>query len=50
MIATCPWIVESFAGPPRGADGISGFFGGKLDLAAQRFVDARMAFRDCSSC
>ena len=24
--------------------GISGFFGGKLDLAAQRFVDAWMAF------
>ena len=24
--------------------GISGFFGGKLDLAVQRFVDAWMAF------
>ena len=30
--------------------GISGFLGGKLDLAVQRFVDAWMAFRDCCCC
>ena len=29
---------------------ISGFFGGKLDLAVQRFVDAWINFRVCCSC
>ena len=30
--------------------GTSGFLGGKLDLAVQRFVDAWMAFPACLSC
>ena len=30
--------------------GTTGFVGGKLDLVAQRFVDALIAFRDCSCC
>ncbi len=30
--------------------GTTGFLGGKLDVVVRRFVDAWIAFRDCSCC